>query len=178
MKQPRADAKLKTLPEEEQAELFALFTANELRPALTLEQVQAEVPLRYGFTVSMGSLSSWRSWWALRSRMEAAKARAEQARLELLAQSPDMDPAKLEAVAQMVFTAETLEGGDVKSYVALAKLRLDKAKVDLDSRRIVLLEQAAREAKEKLQAVLSGAQSKGGLTEETLKRIEEAANLL
>lgn len=173
---PRSDAKLKNLPEDAQAELFALFTASELRPAMSLEQVQAEVPLRHGFTVSLDTLSRWRSWYSLRSRMDAAKAKAEQARLAMLTSDPDMTPDKLEAVAQMVFTAETLENGDVQSYVALAKLRLKAQEVEIIQRRIKILEDKASEAKAKLEAATSAA--RGGLTEETLKRIEEAANLL
>ena len=47
-----------------------------------------------------------------------------------------------------------------------------------DSRKLTLLEAAAREAKAKLQALTSAAKSQGGLTPETLKQIEEAAGLL
>ena len=151
----RSDAKLKNLPEADQAALFALFTATEIRPAMSLEQVQGEVPLRHGFTVSLDTLSRWRSWYALRSRMDAAKAKAEQARLAMLTSDPDMTPDKLEAVAQMVFTAETLEDGDVKSYVALAKLRLKSQEVELIQRRVRLLEDKAAEAKAKLAAASS-----------------------
>jgi hypothetical protein len=47
-----------------------------------------------------------------------------------------------------------------------------------DSRKLAMLEGAAKEAKSKLDAVTSAAKSQGGLTPETLKQIEEAAGLL
>jgi hypothetical protein len=47
-----------------------------------------------------------------------------------------------------------------------------------DSRKLTLLEAAAREAKARLTALASAAKTTGGLTPETLRQIEEAAGLL
>ena len=47
-----------------------------------------------------------------------------------------------------------------------------------DSRKLTLLEANARDAKAKLEALTTSARSKGGLTPETLRQIEEAAGLL
>ena len=59
--------------------------------------------------------------------------------------------------------------------VVSAERRAGKAaKLALAERRITLLEGAAQQAKEKLQGIAS----KGGLSPETLKQIEEAAGLL
>jgi len=144
---------------------------------MTLEEAQGEIPLRWGFTVSISVLSEWRSWYALRRRMDAARERADQTRLALL-QDASLRPDEIERVAQAVFTAETLEAGNVKGYVALARLRLQGQKVDIDRRKIALLEAAAAEAKEKLLALTATAKTKGGLTPETLAEIEAAAGLL
>ena len=176
MKEPRADAKIKTLPEETQAGLYRLFSAEGGRAAMTLEEVRGVLASQHGLSVSLASLSEWRSWYGMRARMEAAKARAEQARLELLSSNPDMSPEKLEQAAQMVFTAEVLEQGDVKGYVALRSLRLKEMEVEHAGRKLRLLEERASQAKASLEQAATAA--KGGLTEETLKRIEEAANLL
>ena len=51
---------------------------------------------------------------------------------------------------------------------------VEPAKLDNASRRVALLEENAAKAK----AALEGLKSKGGLTAETLKTIEEAAKLL
>jgi hypothetical protein len=47
-----------------------------------------------------------------------------------------------------------------------------------DSRKLAMLEAAAREAKAKLEALTTTAKSQGGLTAETLAQIEQAAGLL
>ena len=175
---PRADAKLKNLPDEAQEALWEyLHPADPEERRRTLAEAQSEVPLRHGFTVSLGSLSEWRSWYALRRRMNAARERADQTRIELL-KDASLRPDEIEKVAQAVFTAETLEAGNVKGYVALAQLRLKARQLDHDARKLALLEAAAAQAKEKLLALTATAKTKGGLTPETLAEIEAAAGLL
>lgn len=167
---PKSNAKLKNLPAEEQAEIYALFTETAERPAKSLDEVAAMLG------VSRDTVWRWQQWYRLHLRLESAKATADQVRLEFLKENPDADPEHAERAAQFAFTAETLQNGNVKAFVALAKLRLDQRKVAVDERRLRLLEERAREAKEKLTQAATAA--KGGLTEETLKRIEEAAHLL
>lgn len=120
---PRADAVLKNLPDEEQAEIFSWFKATDDRKAMTLEQALAALAAR-GISVSLSSLSEWRSWYSLARRMERYKARAEQARMEYLLANPDATQDRLDEVAQMVFTAEAIDTGDRSGYVEIATLRL------------------------------------------------------
>lgn len=177
-KKPRADSKLKNLPDTEQEALWLLMHPTDPdTPAWTLEAVAADVLSRLGFHIAISSLSEWRSWYALRRRMDAASARANQTAIEL-ARNSDLTPEDIERVAQTVFTAETLEAGNVKGYVALAKLRLASRALDMDARRLSILEAKAAEAKAKLEALTTAAKSKGGLSPETLAVIEEAAGLL
>jgi hypothetical protein len=89
-----------------------------------------------------------------------------------------MTPEGLRKVGQMIFTSEMIEGGDVKAFVELVKLQLQAQALEINARKVKLLEDAAAEAKAKLLALTSSAQSRGGLTPETLKEIEEAAGLL
>ena len=143
---PRADAKLKNLPEDAQEALWEyLHPSDPEERRRTLAEAQSEVPLRHGFTVSLASLSEWRSWWALRRRMNAARERAEQTKLELL-KDASLRPDEIEKVAQAVFTAETLEAGNVKGYVALAQLRLKGQQLELDRAKLALLEKKAAQA--------------------------------
>lgn len=177
-KKPRADSKLKNLPEADQEGFWLLMhPADAETPAWTLEAVVGHIFDTYQLFVSISTLSEWHSWYALKRRMEAAAERANQTSIEL-AKNSDLTPEDIERVAQTVFTAETLEAGNVKGYVALAKLRLASRALDHDARKLALLESAAREAKAKLEAIASSAKSTGGLTAETLKQIEEAAGLL
>ena len=147
-KKPRADAKLKNLPDADQEALWGwMHPQDPDAKVMTLEEAQGEIPLRWGFTVSLGSLSEWRSWYALRRRINAARERAEQTRLELL-KDATLRPEEIEQIAQTIFTAETLEAGNVKGFVALAKLRLQSQQLDLDRAKLALLEKKAAAADE------------------------------
>lgn len=143
MRAPRSDSKLKTLPEAAQEEIWGWFQRDGEREPMRMEDAQAEVALRHGFTVSLGSLSEWRAWYGLRRRMDAARSRAEQARVEWMLENPDASPEALEKVAQSVFTAEALEAGDIKSFVALAQLRIRARALDLDAEKLAILKRKA-----------------------------------
>lgn len=177
-KKPRADSKLKNLPTEQQAAIWELMHPQtpDTTP-WTLDAVAVFCQERLGFSTTLSSLSEWRSWYQLGRRMDAASNRANQTAIEL-ARNSDLSPEDIERVAQTVFTAETLEQGNVKGYVALAKLRLASKAQAMDERKLALLEANAREAKAKLLAMTTAAKSTGGLTPETLRQIEEAAGLL
>jgi len=74
-----------------------------------------------------------------------------------------------------VFTAEMLEAGNVRAYVALAKLRLVNRQVDLDERRIELLEKKAQFA----DLVKKAAENKqGGVTAEEMAEIERKLKMM
>jgi len=165
-KEIRADAKLKNLPAEALEELWRFRNPEEGGEKMTLEAIAVEVPLRFGFTCSLSSLSEFYKWLRMKRRMDSAAERAEQARLEL-AKDPSITPEDIERVAQTVFTAETLEAGNVKGYVALAKLRLQSRALDHDARRLAVLEAKAAKADE-----ATGVANNGKLTE-----AEKAAEL-
>lgn len=179
-KKPRADAKLKNLSDQQQEDLWRCLhpSEGEDRKPMTLEEAQGEVPLRYGFTVSLSALSEWRSWYALKRRTESTLSRIDQAQEELRKADPNVSAEKLEQLGQMIFTAESIEGGQVKAFVALMRERSRREELEINKRKLALLEDAARQAKAKLEAAMTAAKSGGGLTPEALKQIEEAAGLL
>ncbi len=145
-KMPRADAKLKTLPEGEQETLWLLLTPTDATvPPYTLEALMVHIEEEYGFAVSLSTVSEWRSWYALKRRMEQAAARATQAKLEL-AKDPSITAEDIDRVAQTVFMAEAVEGMSVKGYVQLAKLRLQREKHELEKDRLTLASKSKVEA--------------------------------
>lgn len=146
-KEIRADAKLKNLPEEALEDLWRFRNPEEGGEKLTLEAIAVEIPLRYGFTVSISTLSGFYAWLRLKRRMDSAAERAMQAKLEL-AKDPSVTPEDLERAAQTIFTAETLEDGNVKGYVQLARLGLQRKALDIDLRRLAILERKAKAADE------------------------------
>lgn len=198
-KEIRSDAKLKNLPAEALEDLWRFRNPEEGGTKLTLEEIAVEIPLRYGFTVSLSTLSEFYSWLRQKKRVEAAAERANQAKLKYAEMNPGAALEELQTVGQFIFTSETMENGDVLNFARLRKLWLQEKAVaqkdqiiaqkdraldqqdktiEQNNRRITLLETAAAEAKAKLLALTSSAQSRGGLTPETLKQIEEAAGLL
>lgn len=168
-KEIRADAKLKSLPQEELEVLWAYRYPVEGQKKMTYKKILAQIPLRYGFDVSLSTLSKFYSWLRLKKRMDAAADRAQQAKLEL-AKDPDISPEDLERVAQVVFTNESLETGDVKAYVQLAKLRLQARALDHDARRIAILETKAKQAEE-AEGIATDSKLTAAEKEARLKRI-------
>ena len=130
----------------------------------------------FGFSCSLSSLSEFYKWLRLKRRMESAAERSSQARLAL-ASDPGMTPELLARVGQMVFTAETIEDGNVKAYVELVKLQLQAAKQEMELRKLKILESKAA-ALDALQAKAKEIKAGGGLSAETLEVIEKQLKLL
>ena len=172
----RTDAKLKGLPRATRDELWRMRHPEE--DGEKVKYVDILVWLKdQGIDSSLAALSEFYAWERQERRMEAARQRAEQART-MLAADPDATPEAIARVGQMVFSAEVVDAGNVRAFVALEKLRLQQMQLDHDNRRIAMLEERQRAAKQKLEAATSAAKAGGGLTPETLAAIEEAANLL
>lgn len=175
-KEIRSDAKLKNLHPQALEDLWLMRNPGEDGEKLSLEAIAAAVPGLYGFTVSLSALSEFYKWLRLKRRMEAAAQRASQARTEL-ARDPSITPADLSRIGQMVFTAETIEDGNVKAYVELVKLQLQSAKQDIELRKLKMLEDKAARLDE-LQAKAKQLTQGGGLSAETLEVIEKQLKLL
>lgn len=137
MKQPRADAKLKNLPEDAQEALWRLRhpSEGEDRKPLTLEELQCEVPLRYGFTVSLASLSEWHNWYALKQGINNAQARAEQLRAEM-AQSGSFTAEQIERAGQVYFMSQAVGDGDPKTFFLMAKIGLQREQQSLEREKL------------------------------------------
>lgn len=161
IRKPRADSKLKNLPDADQDALWLLMHPTDAdTKAWTLDAVAAHVQEAYRFPVALSTVSEWHAWYALKQRMERAAQRANQTSIEL-AKNSDLTPEDIERVAQTVFTAESLEHQDVGAYVKLAKLRLQSRALDHDARRLAVLEAKAAKADE-----ATGVANNSALTEE------------
>lgn len=141
----------------------------------------------YGIKASVITLSSFYNSMDMRLRyasLQAAQS-AETAKSEL---PTDLDKATRERIAQHKFELAFMNLSE-QHRLQLIQLQqnedaqkgtyeLKKAKLELDARRIALLEKKAA-AYDRAQAALETAKkSKGGITPETLKRIESELKLL
>lgn len=119
-KEIRSDAKLKNLPKEDLDELWLMRHPVDGKKPWKLAKVQTEIPLRYGVTVAMSSLSEFYAWLRQKRETEAAIKAAEQAKLQYLNANPDASPESLNAVAQMIFTNKAMQTGDADMWVKVA----------------------------------------------------------
>ena len=163
----RADAKLKNLPKGKLDELWLLRHPVDGGKKKTYRKIQELLPKRFGLSASLSTLSEFYPWLRQKRRMEAARKRAEQAKRQLLDQNPDASPEELERLGQMIFTSETVEDGDIKGFVALLKASNTRRKLQLEERRIKILEEKAARA-DKAEDIIQD----DNLTEE-----EKAANM-
>lgn len=194
-KKIRRDAKLKGLPEE-QRKLVVDWESQD-GVDLCLARMRSELGIEVGKTALYEALTFWRSEARFSAFHHVAQSQAE---VEAAARG-GMSPEEMEAAVDRNFLGLATELQDTKLYLDVRSLRirdaeskgkrlLEEAKLaqgaakiaqagqalQLAERRVGLLEANAREAKEKLTAVVEKA--RGGLTAETLKQIEEAAGLL
>lgn len=173
MKKPRGDAKLKTLPADLQALLFAMLRQK------TAVVVKAWLAKEHQVQTSTGALSHFYAWYPLSRRLEQAADFADQLKQQL-AKLPEiaLDAQKLSTVAQVAFEARALQEEDADLYVALKKRRQKDAELAITESRHSL---ALRQYEEKIAAAKAGlekARSKGGLSKETLALIEDQLRLL
>jgi hypothetical protein len=190
-KDPRADAKLQNLPDEELDVMWRFRNPEKGGKKLKMEAIAVQVPLRYGFTVSLSTLSSFYKWLAVRRDFRESRDVVHQIKEELK-RDPEMSLEAIERAGVIMLATGGIQRKDGKLFSAMMKIGQGRTKLEQNDkrlkqtdkslsqvdRRIRLLEDAAAEAKAKLLALTTNAKSAGGLTPETLKAIEEAAGLL
>lgn len=179
MKKTRADAKLLNLPEAQQAQI-----AEWLLSGISYQQARDLIEREFEVRTSFAALSAF---WdqvctpALLARRRRAVSTADEMAAEAQSMPGRFDEATLDAIRQAAFnlaiTPQT-NPGDVKSLFSLVlKARDQELKnqdIGIKLRRLEMLERNAAQAKQQL----SEAAAKGGLDEETMKRIERALKFL
>lgn len=189
-KEIRADAKLKNLPEEELEAMWRYRNPEEGGEKLTLEAVCVEVPLRYGFTVSMSTLSTFYAWLRVQRRLSARALLSDQLKLEL-AQNPDVSEDQIQRAGQRLFMAEGIIEKDARVFADMVKIgqadkklaqnekRLEQAdkSLEMEARRVAMLETKAARL-DAMEAKAKEVKAAGGMSAETLAFIETQLKLL
>lgn len=136
---------------------------------------------QFGVETSAAALSGFWSRFSapyLSERMRRSTLAAQALKGEL--DSEGVEAATSDLLSQKLFEMLTSPSTDPREVVALHKEMIRARQTRLDERKVAMLEEkerAAAKAKEQLNEATTAAR-RGGLTEETLKRIEEAASLL
>jgi hypothetical protein len=177
MKKPRSDAKLLSqLTEEQQAKL-----SDWLLSGVPYHEAKELVKKEFAVSTSLGALSGFWDVYcsaALIRRRQRAVSTADAVAEEAASAPGKWDAATIDALKQQAFELAISPGADPKNVQRLFSLVLKSRDQELAERQ---LEQRIREYEEKnakAKAVLEGVKSKGGLTAETLKEIEEASRML
>lgn len=181
LKRPRSDSKLDALDMDQQRQLCEWL----LTPGLSYEKIKKLLLEEFNVSTTAGSLSRfYQSYVAayLLERRALAIGVAKEVGQDLKKRPGEFSQVTIDALEQKAFELANnpvVDSGSIKSVFALLLKARDqelKSKdIDIKLRRLDLLEQNSRSAKEKLQTVIA---NKGGLTKETLQTIEQAAKLL
>lgn len=173
-KKPRSDSKLDALPESRVLEL-----RDGLLGGWRLEDAKSWLLTECGVSSSLAALSSFYKRHCapmLRERRQLAALKAET--IGNLAGSTDWDAASIEHLRQMVFEFMSDPNADLESTERMFKLLLKSRDQEVDMRKLRMMEEKATSAKKALEAATAKAKAGGGISEETLKELEEAAKLL
>ena len=165
MKKPRSDSKLANLPEDQQDEVFAWCKEG-------YEVARDLCKARLGLSVSVRCLSDWHAWRRRQEALRYGNSRVMQTLEWFRTNKPGATPEEIRSATFL--SLSLLHEDDPEIQLQLLKEQGRDLDRGLAQRRIKILEDNAAKAK----AALEGLKTKGGLTAETLKTIEEAAGLL
>jgi hypothetical protein len=104
-RKPRIDAKLKMLPEERQASIFAKLQA--VGYVATLEWLKSD-----GFSTSLGALSEFQSWYVLRQQLARNESTVAQVLEDLKSSNPALSQQELDVAGQLFFSALAIQEKD------------------------------------------------------------------
>jgi hypothetical protein len=172
-RKPRSDSKLDSLPESRVLEL-----RDGLLGGWRYEEALSWLASECGVCSSLSALSAFYKRHCapvVKQRLQLASLKAEAIAED--AGTTDWDKASIESLRQMVFEFMTTPNADLEAVEKMFRLLLKRKDQELVERQIQLREDAAAEAKRKLEDATKKART-GGITEETLKELEEAAKLL
>lgn len=128
----RSDAKLKTLPEEIQAEMWRMRKTPvdaEGRPckpkdgaAMSQAEVLAWLEDTHGIVSSAGAFSEWERWYPVEANYREANETAEQSMENLRRMNPDISPIKVMEHGQLVFSMKAMRQDDAKTFARFADI--------------------------------------------------------
>jgi hypothetical protein len=127
-RKPRADSKLKTLPDARQAAIVERARDHTLSDVL--QWLRAD-----GLQTSAAALSDFLSWHALRQQLARNASTVETLLANLHKDMPDASPEKIQSVGQAFFSALALEQQDAKGWCMTQQVALKQEQLQLDRQR-------------------------------------------
>jgi len=166
-RKPRSDAKLKTLPDDVQEQLWDYAQSHSLLDACRwLLQT-------HGVRTSAAALSEWWSWYATRRQLQRNSSVVEALLDRLRGEEPQLSEDQLRRLGQQFFALLSIEQRDPRAWAAIQRLELSRRELELERRRLAVLEQRARQAEEAAKAAGDDRLD----PDERLRRIKEALGI-
>lgn len=135
---PRADSRLKTLPEARQAAIWEYARAHSLDDTVAWLRSQ-------GIRTSRTALSNFLAWYALQQQLQRNET-VVATLLEHLKSAGDWSPEQLEQAGHAFFTALALAQQDVHAWTAAQKVALAREQLRLDREKFEHLRARAQQA--------------------------------
>lgn len=139
-KKPRADARLKTLPEERQQQIIEHMGAHKL--AETRAWLRQD-----GVETSSAALSLFWDWWHLRKQFTQDEETAATILEELKREVPNLTEAELDELGQRTFSLLAIRRQDADAFV---KVRSARSHAQLEIEKLKLREKAEARMQEAL----------------------------
>ncbi|WP_009965327.1 hypothetical protein [Verrucomicrobium spinosum] len=139
-RKPRGDAKLKTLPEELQEEIWERLGKGT--HAAVRKWLQQEMDI----ATSLGALSEFYSWYGLRRDLQEADSEVTSLMQLIKEGEYSLDTQQLESLGNTLFLLKARSSGDWKQHKAAVELLLKSRKVAVEERKVAILEQKAAQA--------------------------------
>lgn len=130
---PRSDSKLKTLPAERQADIFARMNLPVKQGggiANVLEWLRKD-----GLQTSAGALSEFYSWYSLQQQFSRNESTVEVLLEKFKEADPNATPEKILQMGQAFFSALALEQQDPKVWFLTQQIGLKKEQLSLDKKK-------------------------------------------
>ena len=154
MRKPRGDSVLKTLPPERQADIIERLT----RAGGTYRETRAWLNAD-GIETSLAALHEFYSWYQINNVLRAVERDSQDFMAMLREYEPDMPEDKITKLGSQYFQSRALKAGDAETFLAvtdarhkadIANRKLDQKEraMDLERRRVELLEKKAAQADE------------------------------
>ncbi len=164
---PRPDSKLKTLPEERQEEIAEYATDHSSAET-------AKWLTEGGLQTSPSAVQRFLSWFRLRQHIERSEDSIRQLLTELAHDDPALTAERLHQIGHIFFAGLALEKQDPEAWYLAQRIALRRAQLQLENQKHTDHLRAQRETIEK---GLEAARESGGLTPETIKKIEQELHL-
>jgi hypothetical protein len=145
-----ANSTLKNLPWEDLDALWDMkYPEDKETQAMTLEQIVAILPARFGKTLGKSALSQFYLWLDTARRIRTRENLALQV-MEEMAKDPAIPNQTIKNAGQRIFLAEGVVDRDVRTFVSMVGLENEEERKKQKDRELDIREEANRINREKL----------------------------